>query len=100
MPKSASKLQKIESTITVLYLPLRSGYFYLLTKSNQREIESGHNEASAEVKSQDHHLGNTFLKNKMLVLTSNIPIRMWKDECIYKEQRSIQRWKKSETWLL
>lgn len=25
---------------------------------------------------------------------------MWKDECLYEEQKSIQRWEKSETWLL
>lgn len=41
-----------------------------------------------------------FLINKMSVSTSNILTRMWKDECFYEEQRSIQRLKKSETWLL
>lgn len=43
---------------------------------------------------------NSFLKNKTSVSTSNILTRMWKDECLYEEQKSIQRWEKSETWLL
>lgn len=42
----------------------------------------------------------TFLINKMSVSTSNILTRMWNDECFYEEQRSIQRLKKSEIWLL
>ena len=40
----------------------------------------------------------SFLKTKMSSSVFNILTRMWNDECICEEQKSIQRWLKSETW--